>query len=183
VLAPSTGNSAIDYLRGATYFVDMPDDYLHLLNCICLFDVNKRKECWNAGDVMVVGATKLTADSWSSVVDDVYNQPTKKRPYYYVHNQNDMYLDSNYDLTARNSELPTNLNVGTIPSGNHTDKLHDLSRAVWYKVLSAAEMASKVTGANKENVCTKAIQAAGDNINITAFITSIQTNTSITSAE
>ena len=34
-------DKAIDYLRGATYFVDMPDDYLHLLNCICLFDVHK----------------------------------------------------------------------------------------------------------------------------------------------
>ena len=59
-IAPSTGNKALDYLRGATYYVNMPDDYLHLLNCICLFDVNKNKECWNKGDVMVVGATKLT---------------------------------------------------------------------------------------------------------------------------
>ena len=124
-LAPSTGNTAIDYLRGATYFVDMPDDYLHLLNCICLFDVNKKKECWDAGDVMVVGATKLTADSWSSVVDDVYNQPTKKRPYYYIHNQNDMYLDSTGAPTARNSQLPTNVNSSgaSVPSGNPTDKL------------------------------------------------------------
>ena len=128
-IADSTGNKAIDYLRGATYFVDMPDDYLHLLNCICLFDVNKNKECWNKGDVMVVGATKLTADSWSSVVDDVYNQPTKKRPYYYVHNQNDIYtLDADEmdednttvirakgTLTAQNSMLPSN---------KETDKLH-----------------------------------------------------------
>ena len=124
-IADSTGNKAIDYLRGATYFVDMPDDYLHLLNCICLFDVNKNKECWNKGDVMVVGATKLTADSWSSVVDDVYNQPTKKRPYYYVHNQNDIYtLATETDgkpvgtLTERNGELPSNYN---------TDELHDIS--------------------------------------------------------
>ena len=118
-IAESTGNKAIDYLRGATYFVDMPDDYLHLLNCICLFDVNKSKECWNTGDVMVVGATKLTADSWSSVVDDVYNQPTKKRPYYYVHNQNDIYTDANnnYALTERNSAMPSNL---------ATDALHDV---------------------------------------------------------
>lgn len=106
-IAPPTGNKALDYLRGATYFVDMPDDYLHLLNCICLFDVNKNKECWNKGDVMVVGATKLTADSWSSVVDDVYNQPTKKRPYYYVHNQNEVYVGSDGLLEDRNSELPT----------------------------------------------------------------------------
>lgn len=125
-IADSTGNKAIDYLRGATYFVDMPDDYLHLLNCICLFDVNKRKECWEEGDVMVVGATKLTADSWSSVVDDVYNQPTKKRPYYYIHNQNDMYFDSTTGApTARNSQLPTNINStgASVPSGNPTDKL------------------------------------------------------------
>lgn len=119
-VADSTGNKAIDYLRGATYFVDMPDDYLHLLNCICLFDVNKNKECWNAGDVMVVGATKLTADSWSSVVDDVYNQPTKKRPYYYVHNQNNILMDQGEEegavatLSNRNSDL----------NGNpHTDAL------------------------------------------------------------
>ena len=103
-----SGNKAVDYLRGATYFVDMPNDYLHLLNCICLFDVNKRKDCWNEGDVMVVGATKLTADSWSSVVDDVYNRPTKKRPYYYIHNQNNIYTESG-ELTDRNSELPSNL--------------------------------------------------------------------------
>ena len=123
-IAESTGNKALDYLRGATYYVNMPDDYLHLLNCICLFDVNKNKECWNKGDVMVVGATKLTADSWSSVVDDVYNQPTKKRPYYYVHNQNEIFINEaaesdNKPLTARNSELPGNYDTDTIHNLSH----------------------------------------------------------------
>lgn len=131
-IAPSTGNKALDYLRGATYYVDMPDDYLHLLNCICLFDVNKNKECWNQGDVMVVGATKLTADSWSSVVDDVYNQPTKKRPYYYVHNQNDIHIDTESELeskplTMRNSQLPTKiLNEEGNAEHNPTDALHNV---------------------------------------------------------
>jgi hypothetical protein len=127
-IAPSTGNKALDYLRGATYYVDMPDDYLHLLNCICLFDVNKRKECWNEGDVMVVGATKLTADSWSSVVDDVYNQPTKKHPYYYVHNQNDIHVGTDGNLTSDNSEIPTNISNedAKVPSKNPTDNLHTL---------------------------------------------------------
>ena len=123
-IAESTGNRALDYLRGATYYVDMPDDYLHLLNCICLFDVNKSKECWNTGDVMVVGATKLTADSWSSVVDDVYNQPTKKRPYYYVHNQNEIFVNAsaegdNKPLTDRNSALPGNRDTDTIHNMSH----------------------------------------------------------------
>ena len=139
-IAEPTGNRALDYLRGATYFVDMPDDYLHLLNCICLFDVNKNKECWNAGDVMVVGATKLTADSWSSVVDDVYNQPTKKRPYYYVHNQNDIYTyesDNSEagikagDLTERNSMIPTAINPDNRVDGNANDKFHTLGYSTY----------------------------------------------------
>ena len=135
VIAPSTGNKALDYLRGATYFVDMPDDYLHLLNCICLFDVNKNKECWNAGDVMVVGATKLTADSWSSVVDDVYNQPTKKRPYYYVHNQNDIYTSveegKEGQLTERNSMIPTAINPDNRVDSNANDKFHTLGHSTY----------------------------------------------------
>ena len=123
-IAESTGNKAIDYLRGATYFVDMPDDYLHLLNCICLFDVNKNKECWNEGDVMVVGATKLTADSWSSVVDDVYNRPTKKRPYYYVHNQNVIGQDLVDIEGFEGSDKPDSSLIPTDPS---IDKFHTLS--------------------------------------------------------
>ena len=129
-LATTTGNKAIDYLRGATYFVDMPDDYLHLLNCICLFDVNKRKECWEKGDVMVVGATKLTADSWSSVVDDVYNRPTKKRPYYYIHNQNDIYTSTGtggvVEISDKNGIIPSNiLKNSNDPSDSYTDELFD----------------------------------------------------------
>ena len=171
-LAPSTGNTAIDYLRGATYFVDMPDDYLHLLNCICLFDVNKKKECWNAGDVMVVGATKLTADSWSSVVDDVYNQPTKKRPYYYVHNQNDMYLDSSYELTNVNGQLPTNVDQGTIASGNATDTLHTQSYEKWHEVLNAAKAEVGNTGSTATSVTNAAGAVSGIS---TAMTTAIAT--------
>ena len=126
-LATTTGNAAIDYLRGATYYVDMPDDYLHLLNCICLYDVTKQKDCWNQGDVMVVGATKLTADSWSSVVDDVYNQPTKKRPYYYIHNQNDIHF-SNGELTDRNSELPSNETTDVLHTLTSTDGTSNFNR-------------------------------------------------------
>lgn len=175
-LATPTGNNAIDYLRGATYFVDMPDDYLHLLNCICLFDVNKNKECWNEGDVMVVGATKLTADSWSSVVDDVYNRPTKKRPYYYIHNQNDIYLDSNNELTDRNSQLPTNINStnAKVPSGNATDNLHTYTvNDTWISVLNAAYSASQLTNASANSVLSAATIAAGGNSKITTAIEKI----------
>ena len=146
-IAESTGNKALDYLRGATYYVDMPDDYLHLLNCICLFDVNKRKECWDKGDVMVVGATKLTADSWSSVVDDVYNQPTKKRPYYYVHNQNDVHINAG---TGEFEENYLNL-----PSNSETDQLHSYTNADWLAVLAAARQES-IRTSTEDNPVTAA---------------------------
>lgn len=125
----TTNNPALDYLRQGTYYVEMPADYLHLLNCVCLFNVNKAKDCWNEGDVMVVGATKMTADSWSSIVDDVYNRPTKKRPYYYIHNQNNIHTanaDSGNvkkgDLTDANGKLPSNSNTDELFTRTVTEK-------------------------------------------------------------
>lgn len=180
-IAPSTGNKALDYLRGATYYVDMPDDYLHLLNCICLFDVNKNKECWNKGDVMVVGATKLTADSWSSVVDDVYNQPTKKRPYYYIHNQNDIHIDESSEkeskpLTDRNSKLPTSIKA----DNNPVDTLHTYTVENWYSVLNAATTAAALADATKTSVCAAATAAAESNTKMTDAITAVTNDTAIT---
>lgn len=165
-IAASTGNKAIDYLRGATYYIDMPDDYLHLLNCICLFDVNKTKDCWDENNVMVVGATKLTADSWSSVVDDVYNRPTKKHPYYYIHNQNDIYTQGG-QIATRNSQLPTNINATTrpighsvTPSGNATDKFHDMSLDIrWIQVLAAAKKVVEDPSKTKVDVINAAQNA------------------------
>lgn len=136
----STGNKAVDYLQGSTYYVNMPDDYLHLLNCICLYDVNKQKDCWNQGDVMIVSATKLTADSWSNVIDDVYNQPTKKRPYYYIHNQNDITKDKG-KLT---SETP-------LPSNKTTDQLFMLpDYEKWEDLIHDVETLSKAPNVTVE---------------------------------
>jgi hypothetical protein len=41
------GNSKI---FGATYEVTLPSDYLHILNCICIYKLNKNWKCFNAGD-------------------------------------------------------------------------------------------------------------------------------------
>ena len=168
----ATGNNAIDYLRKGTYFVDMPDDYLHLLNCICLFDVNKRKECWDEGDVMVVGATKLTADSWSSVVDDVYNQPTKKHPYYYIHNQNDIYLDNS-------TFLPTDINE-QLPTNKDTDKLHDQNYALWYKGLDSIKKFEDDRNSSIDDVCTEFSIGVGGSVTMENHIGEVIANLSPT---
>ena len=73
---------------GATYEVDLPDDYLHILNCICIYKVNKTYKCYNKDDTWRCAATRLTADAYSQVLDNFWNRPTYKRPYYYIHNVN-----------------------------------------------------------------------------------------------
>lgn len=83
----SADHSQIQSLNGATYEVFMPIDYLHMLNCVCIYYVAKQKDCWDAGSYIQIPATRLTADSWSQIVTDIYNRPSPMRPYYYVHNQ------------------------------------------------------------------------------------------------
>lgn len=75
-------------LFGATYEVDLPQDYLHILNCICIYKVNKNWKCYNKGDVVQFAAKRLTADSWSVIINDYYNRPLPERPYFYIHNVN-----------------------------------------------------------------------------------------------
>ena len=92
-------------LFGATYEVILPSDYLHLLNCICLYKVNKNWKCYNAGDYVQFAAKRLTADSWPVIVNDYYNRPLPERPYFYIHNIN------------INNTLPTNPITDTNPNG------------------------------------------------------------------
>lgn len=84
----SKAHRSIQSLHGATYEVYMPIDYLHMLNCVCIYYVVKQKDCWDAGSYIEVPATRLTADSWSQIITDIYNRPSPMRPYYYIHNLN-----------------------------------------------------------------------------------------------
>lgn len=84
----SKAHRSIQSLHGATYEIYMPIDYLHMLNCVCIYFVAKQKDCWDAGSYIEIPATRLTADSWSQIVTDIYNRPSPMRPYYYIHNIN-----------------------------------------------------------------------------------------------
>lgn len=72
----------------ATYYVDLPSDYLHILNCICIYKVKKTYKCYNKDDTWRAAATRLTADAYSQVLDNFWLKPTYKRPYFYIHNIN-----------------------------------------------------------------------------------------------
>ena len=75
-------------LFGATYEVILPDDYLHMLNCICIYKMAKSYKCYDKDNYVDFAATRLTADSWSAIINDYYHRPLPDRPYYYIHNVN-----------------------------------------------------------------------------------------------
>lgn len=76
------------YSDGVTYEVYFPLDYLHILNCICEYTLIEKYKCYNVGDHVLFAAKRLTADSWSIIINDYYNRPLPQRPYYYIHNVN-----------------------------------------------------------------------------------------------
>lgn len=73
---------------GAIYEAMLPLDYFHILNCLCEFIPQKNFKCYNKGYPVTFAARRLTADSWSQIINDFYLQPSYKRPYYYIHNVN-----------------------------------------------------------------------------------------------
>lgn len=92
--------------NSGNYEVLLPLDYLHILNCTCIYQVQKNISCYDQGEYIEIPATRLTADSWSNVLTDIYNRPSPMKPYYYIHNIN------------KQNELPTdiynaNTNKGT----------------------------------------------------------------------
>ena len=116
----------------ATYEVVMPSDYLHILNCICIYKVNKTYKCYNAGDTWRAPAKRLTADMYSQVLDNFWNKPTYKKPYYYIHNVNKI-KDTKNGETITRATNPTNPydNVSN-PDGTDVTNLATTHNSVSY---------------------------------------------------
>lgn len=108
--------AGLSKLFGATYEVNLPLDYLHMLNCVCIYKVKKRFKCYDAGNSVQFAAKRLTADSWSVVLNDFYNRPLPERPYYYIHNVN-----TNTDLPTNPVSSVTELNSTTTGTDTKND--------------------------------------------------------------
>lgn len=61
--------------------IKLPGNYFHILNCICVFEVNRG--CYKGE--FYSSAKKLNSDTWPIVMNDYYQRPTYKRPYYFLH--------------------------------------------------------------------------------------------------
>lgn len=97
--------------------VELPPDYYHILNCLVVFKVKKKYDCYDNGSTVEFGASRLTSDMWSQIVNNVYMRPSYKRPYFFIHNVNTMTDDGTYELPT--NEYHTNeqspLGTGTDP--------------------------------------------------------------------
>lgn len=87
-LATSKYEEGEDSLYGAVYEMELPNDYYHILNCICQFRVTKPFKCYNPGKKVYFAAQRLTGDMWPSLINNVYSKPSYKKPYFYLHNVN-----------------------------------------------------------------------------------------------
>lgn len=70
------------------YEVNLPDDYLHILNCVVEYKLLQNYRCYDAGSYWHQGATRLTADMYSQIINNFFLRPSYKRPYYYISNIN-----------------------------------------------------------------------------------------------
>ena len=102
----------------SSYYVDLPEDYMHLLNCIVEYKVGVANfKCYNKGDMVYFAARKLTPDMYTQVLNNAYMRPMYKRPYYYLTNintANTIVTNSNMDTAIldankENNETPSAL--------------------------------------------------------------------------
>ena len=102
---PDAENASVDSLYGSGFQFDLPQDYLHMLNCICEFSVEKPFKCYDSGTRVHFKATRLTADLYGEVLNNYYMRPSYKKPYYYINN-----------INTDKSEV-ANTNVGDVGDG------------------------------------------------------------------
>lgn len=67
---------------------NLPEDYMHILNCICKFEKSSNSKCSNTTKKQyeAIPASKLDTASWPHTIENYYMKPSRKRPYYYIIN-------------------------------------------------------------------------------------------------
>ena len=61
---------------------DIPDNYLHLLNCKA--EISEIPQRCNSTKTIIANCSRLTANLSGGVIDNYYNKPSYKKPYYYL---------------------------------------------------------------------------------------------------
>jgi hypothetical protein len=89
VLTPLlTNDFGTSTLFNNIYDVDLPDDYMHIRNCVVEFVAVKAYKCYQANETVHAGAKRLTADMFPQIINNYYMRPSYKNPYFYINNVN-----------------------------------------------------------------------------------------------
>lgn len=75
------------------YTMTLPDDYQHMLNCICTFSKPGQETKCEEDRTIIKGANKMDTTQWPHVINNYYMQPSVRQPYYYIMNVSDPVLD------------------------------------------------------------------------------------------
>ena len=161
VLTPSklTENPSYNNLAGgmfkSSYYVDLPADYMHLLNCIVEYKVGVSNfKCYNKGDMVYFAARKLTPDMYTQVLNNAYMRPMYKRPYYYLNNIN----------TA--AALPTNLHMDSeVLDAVGLESATNEQKATYYTALAAYDSALAAYNADRTEEKKTALDTAIEALN------------------
>lgn len=111
----------------------LPADYMHLLNCIVDFRVNKDFKCYRKDDYIEFAAKRLTADMAAGILHNVYMRPDYKRPYFYINNVNTSTVASLDESLAniRYAKLDENLNIIPNTTKQYASTSKDMDEAMF----------------------------------------------------
>ena len=82
------GVNTTNSLYSNVWETELPEDYMHILNCVCEYELQKRFKCYDKGTLWAQPATRLTSDMWSQIINNFYMRPSYRNPYYFIHNVN-----------------------------------------------------------------------------------------------
>lgn len=82
------------------WYAILPDDYLHMLNCVVTFKkCNSTTGCSVEKSQVHSMARRLTSDMYPSILNNAYLKPSYKCPYYFINNTKyEVELNSAYKL-------------------------------------------------------------------------------------
>lgn len=93
----STNSSA---LFTNVYKVDLPTNYLHILNCIVEYTLDKKYKCNNKDEKLYIGAKRLTSDMFPQLLNNYYMKPSWNNPYFYLTNNESSEMEIRYGKDA-----------------------------------------------------------------------------------
>ena len=106
-----------------TYEVDLPDDYLHILNCVVEYTVASRFKCYDAGTQVHFGAKRLTSDMFSQIINNYYMRPSYKNPYFYINNVTTVpTYPTESTLESDSVVYPTNENIERVEENRYGNR-------------------------------------------------------------